>query len=157
MCGGLTRWLRIFGVDATYESAIEDRELVAKALAEDRVVISADHKLFERREFTQGRVRGVLLPVGLKLTDQVAWAFRALALEVGFPRCSECNGELAVASRDEVGDRVPARSLIWAREFYRCLSCGHVFWQGTHWRRIEAVKKAISRGTDRQETGTSLP
>jgi hypothetical protein len=54
------------------------------------------------------------------------------------PRCALCNGELATVSRDEVADVVPARSLIWATEFYRCSACGHVYWNGTHWSRIRA-------------------
>jgi hypothetical protein len=145
MCGGLARWLRVLGVDASYAAGIDDAALVTHALAEARVVISSDGKLFERRAFTTGQLRGVRLPVGLTLDEQLRCVARELAIAPGFPRCTLCNGSLEAASREAVGDVVPARSLVWAREFFRCRSCGHVFWEGTHWRRIRAVRDKLIR------------
>lgn len=144
MCGGLARWLRVLGVDTSYTAGIEDGELVRQAAAEDRIVLSSDAKLFERRLITSGTVRGVRLPVGLKLLDQVRFAVRALHIRPGFPRCTLCNGELAAVTRVEVGDVVPARSLIWGQAFYRCATCRHVYWEGTHWRRIHAVRDRLA-------------
>ena len=37
MLGRLVRWLRFLGLDATYEAHIADRDLVRRALEEDRV------------------------------------------------------------------------------------------------------------------------
>ncbi|MFQ5806507.1 MAG: Mut7-C RNAse domain-containing protein [Phycisphaerae bacterium] len=145
MCGGLARWLRLFGVDTTFTAAIKDADLVGHAVAEGRTVISSDHKLFERRLFTSGDLKGVLLPVGLRLREQVRFVADRLALRPGFPRCTACNGELYSVTRAEVGDVVPARSLIWAREFFRCERCGHVFWEGTHWRRIGPAREEFGR------------
>lgn len=136
MCGGLARWLRIFGVDTTYTPGIKDADLIAEALAEARTVISSDHKLFERRLLASGELKGLLLPVGLKLREQVRFASERLSLAPGFPRCAACNGELDPVARADVADVVPARSLIWVREFYRCRLCGQVFWEGSHWRHI---------------------
>ena len=145
MCGGLARWLRLLGVDTTYASGVEDAELVRHALAEARTVISSDHKLFERRRFTTGQLEGLLLPVGLRLREQVRFVADRLALKPGFPRCTACNGELVPVSRADVGDVVPARSLIWVREFHRCVRCDHVFWEGSHWRRIGPERTALER------------
>ncbi len=143
MCGGVARWLRVLGVDASYTPGIDDGDLVAHALDESRVVISSDGKLFERKLFTCGDLRGLFVPVGLKLYDQVRFVVRALQIEPGFPRCTLCNGELETVGRADVADVVPARSLVWAQEFYRCRSCGHVFWQGTHWQRITAMRARL--------------
>lgn len=144
MCGGLARWLRVMGMDTSYTPGIEDGALVKHALEEGRVVISGDGKLFERRLFTTGRVIGLRLPVGLKLLDQLRFAVRELNLSPAFPRCTLCNGELDAVGRADVGDIVPARSLIWATEYYRCRQCQHVFWEGTHWRRIKSVRDRIA-------------
>ena len=144
MCGGLARWLRAIGHDTFYREGIDDRELVEIALAQSRVVITSDGKLLQRRLFTTGRLRAVALPPGLKLLDQVEYVARAVRLTVGDARCTRCNGELVLVSRDEVADRVPARSLIWARKFFRCAGCEHVFWDGTHWRRIAEVRHRIA-------------
>ena len=136
MCGGLARWLRLLGVDASYTPGIDDGVLVQHALAEKRILVSSDHKLFERRVLTTGELAGLLLPVGLQLLDQVRYVAKRLRLTPGFPRCTTCNGTLTEVERSTVSDVVPARSLTWVREFYRCSECAQVFWEGTHWRRI---------------------
>ncbi|MEP0845806.1 MAG: hypothetical protein HRF50_03175 [Phycisphaerae bacterium] len=151
MCGGLARWLRVLGVDAFYEPAIDDAELVAVGLRERRVVISSDHRLFERGVFARGELRGLHLPVGLRLAQQVRFATAALGVRPGQPRCTRCNGTLLAIPRADVGDQVPARTLIWRREFFRCGQCGHVFWEGTHWRRIGKVREAATDGTAAQQ------
>ena len=145
MCGGLARWLRLLGVDASYTSGIEDAELVRHAQAERRTVISSDHRLFERRAFTTGQLAGLLLPVGLHLQDQVGYVANRLKLTPGCPRCTTCNGTLTAVDRSEVADVVPARSLTWIREYHRCRQCRQVFWEGTHWRRIGPALDAMGR------------
>ncbi len=148
MCGGLARWLRACGVDASFQHGIDDDELLRHALAESRVVVSSDGSLFDRKLFRTGEVKGLRLPVGLLLQVQVELVFREFRLRVGFPRCTRCNGELHPVGRDEVCDVVPARSLVWAKEFFRCDECGHVFWEGTHWRRIGAVRRRLEKLAD---------
>lgn len=143
MCGGLARWLRMLGVDASYTAGIDDAALVAHALRESRIVISSDGPLFERRPFQTGDVRGLRLPVGLPLPEQVRRAVVELAIARGFPRCTACNGELHRVTRAQVADVVPARSLLMTRAFYRCEACGHVYWEGTHWRRVAAAQARI--------------
>ncbi len=145
MCGGLARWLRVLGVDASYTPGIDDAELVRHAQSDHRVLISSDRKIFERRLLASGEVQGLLLPVGLALRDQVKFAVAGLGLAVGFPRCTLCNGELQSVDRAAVADVVPAKSLIWAPEFYRCQECQHVYWEGTHWRRIRAVREELGQ------------
>lgn len=143
MCGGAARWLRMLGVDAAYTPGITDADLVALALRESRCVVSSDRRLFERRAFRTGELRGVRLRPGLRLMRQVRGICEALGIQPGPPRCTQCGGELALADRLEVGDRVPARSLVWATEFRQCRVCGRVFWRGTHWRRIDEVCREL--------------
>jgi uncharacterized protein with PIN domain len=142
MCGGLARWLRAFGYDATFSPAIDDGQLVDQARRENRVLVSSDGRLFERRALRSGEVRGLFLPPGLRLLAQVRFVVESLHLTIGEPRCMSCGGELMIVSADAVGDRVPARSLTWATRFFECSRCGRVLWNGTHWRRISAVRQA---------------
>ena len=144
MYGGLARWLRAMGVDASHTAGIDDAALVRHALAESRIVVSSDGRLFERRVFLSGKLRGLRMPVGLALLDQLRFVVRALDLRAGPPRCTLCNGELDFVERDEVADAVPALSLIHGRHFTRCRACGHVFWEGSHWRRISRVLESLS-------------
>lgn len=147
MCGGLARWLRALGHDTFYRAGIDDAELVDVARREDRLLISSDGKMFERRLIVDGTVRALLLPRGLRRLDQVEFVVRQLRLPVLPTRCTQCNGELMPVARDEVAADVPARSLVWAREFYRCASCRQVFWDGTHWERIDKVRRRLAEKT----------
>ena len=115
MCAGLARWLRVFGVDSSYQPGIKDADLVHHALREHRVVVSADGKLFERRVFVTDELAGLRLPVGLRLYDQLGYVVKGLGLHADAARCALCNGELLPVQRTEVADVVPARSLIVAR------------------------------------------
>jgi len=145
MCGGVARWLRLLGVDAAYSAGIEDADLVRQAQAEQRLVISSDNKLFERRVFVSGEVPGLFVPVGMELTEQVRFVVKHLRPAFGEPRCTHCNGELDPVEREQVADVVPARSLVWARKFFRCKACRQVFWEGTHWRRIHALRGELEQ------------
>ncbi len=154
MGGGLARWLRVLGVDASYTPGIEDGALVQHALAERRTVLSSDRRLFERRAFTTGELAGLLLPVGLTRIEQVRFVAARLPLPLGTPRCTACNGELDRVPRSAVADVVPARSLIWTEEFYRCRACRQVFWEGTHWRRIGPLRREIEQLSGRPTSGS---
>ena len=147
-CGGLARWLRLLGVDTTYSPDIDDGELVEHALAEGRVLVSSDNGIFERRRLTRGEVRGILLPVGSTIEQQLDRVMAKVPVTPGTPRCTICNGALHAVGRTDVADRVPARTLAWLSEFHECSGCGKVFWEGTHWRRIHAVIRRL--GTARE-------
>lgn len=155
MCGGLARWLRALGYDTSYTPDIDDAVLVAHAEAEDRLLITSDGPMMDRRVIRTGQVRAHFLPRGLKLLDQVRHVARAFTLRPITPRCTQCNGPLDVVSRSEVADAVPARSLLWATTFYRCRTCEKAYWNGSHWRRIERVRREIAALTaenDNQQT-----
>jgi uncharacterized protein with PIN domain len=144
MCGGLARWLRAIGYDTSFTPDVDDAELVEHCACEQRVLISADGRLFERRAITSGQVRALRLPRGLRLRQQLEWVVLAMRLDVRPPRCTACNGTLRPVRRDEVQHIVPARSLVWADEFYCCYSCGKAFWNGTHWMRMQRVRERLT-------------
>jgi uncharacterized protein with PIN domain len=145
MCGGLVRWLRAYGYDTTYTTGIEDRQLIEHALREGRVLISSDGPMFERKILRDGTLPAFRLPRGLKLLDQFREVVRVYRLPPLDARCTVCNGELEPVGRDAVADRVPAKSLIWATEFFLCRTCGKAYWNGSHWRRIEVVRLRMAK------------
>jgi uncharacterized protein with PIN domain len=154
MCGGLARWLRAIGYDATFSPDIEDSELVEQARRDGRVLISSDSKLFERKVLTSGELPGLFLPRGMKRMDQVRYVVRRLGLTVGHPRCMKCNGQLVPAARHEVAHLVPARSLVWADTFFVCDRCGRAFWNGSHWQKITARRSELADLTSDRRPGS---
>src|SRR4051794_14253094 len=49
MLGALARWLRMLDLDVAYDPSLDDPALVERAVAEDRVILTRDRRLVERR------------------------------------------------------------------------------------------------------------
>jgi hypothetical protein len=139
MLGSLARWLRIMGYDTTYEKGRGDNEILASSRSEGRVLLTRDEELAQRGAPSSLYVRSDDLDEQLR---QVASAF-GLAADEAMARCTVCNGELDLLPREEAEGRVPLGALESNEEFFRCDSCGKVYWKGSHWdnirRRLEGL------------------
>jgi uncharacterized protein with PIN domain len=136
MLGGLARWLRAAGYDASWRADIDDWELIRLARREDRVLLSCDTGIFRIGIVRDGELPALLVPHGLSKKEQLAFVLHQLQLSPREPRCMACGGELVSVPKDKVRGRVPERSFTWLDEFYECRRCAQVFWEGTHWQRI---------------------
>jgi len=50
MLGSLARWLRVLGVDVSFEPSLDDAELVRTARAQQRIILTRDTHLVKRRQ-----------------------------------------------------------------------------------------------------------
>ena len=139
MLGGLARWLRAAGYDAAWQEGIDDADLVRRALAQGRILLTCDVELVRHGAVRSGRVRALLLPHGLQKVEQLRFVFERLGLQRGPPRCMACGGRLQAIPKESARPEVPARTFQWCEAYFRCGRCAKVFWRGTHWRKIEAV------------------
>jgi hypothetical protein len=138
MFGGLARWIRAAGYDAAWVEGIDDAELVRRALAEGRILLTADTRLVEHGAIRSGRVRALLVPHARDKIEQLRFVLRALGLARREARCMACGGGLRRIPPEAARPEVPPRSFASCDEFYRCKRCAKVFWRGTHWERIAA-------------------
>ncbi len=136
MLGGLARWLRAAGYDASWRADIDDWALIRLARHEDRMLLSCDTGIFKIGMVRDGDLPALLIPPGLSKQAQLFFVLKELKLSPGEPRCMACGGELAAVPKEQVRDRAPPRSFAWLDRFYECRRCGKLFWQGTHWQRI---------------------
>ena len=143
MLGGLARWLRAAGYDAAWEEGIADAELVRRCLAGGRTLLTCDRGLMACGAVRSGRVRALLVPPGLKKLDQLRFVMRALGLKRGEPRCMACGGRLVPISKESARPEAPPRSFAWCDRFFRCADCARLFWEGTHWQRIEKALGSV--------------
>jgi uncharacterized protein len=137
MLGGLARWLRAAGHDASFDVGIDDGDLVRRCLEEERVLLSSDGGIFLRNVVKEGRVRALFVPRATPPEEQLAFVVRELGLAIGDARCMACSGELRAVPKEDVANDVPPRSYEAFEEFWRCESCAKVYWHGTHWQRIQ--------------------
>jgi hypothetical protein len=136
MLGGLARWLRAAGYDASWHNGIADGDLIRLARTEGRTVLSSDDDVFAFAVVRDGIVPALFVPRGLTIQGQTAHVLRQLGLALREPRCMTCGGKLVELPKQEAAERAPPRSLAFYDRFWVCDGCGKVFWRGTHWERI---------------------
>jgi uncharacterized protein with PIN domain len=147
MLGGLARWLRAAGYDASWHPGIDDWDLIRLARRERRHLLTADTGIFRIGIVRDGEVPGLLLPTGLSVQEQLAYVLQQLDLTVRAPRCMTCGGALGEVPEETVRNRVPPRTRAWLDKFYECERCGRLFWKGTHWQRIASVLEEMKSST----------
>ena len=145
MFGGLARWLRAAGYDAAWVEGIDDAELVRRALAEGRILLTADTRLVEHGAIRSGRVRAILVPHARDKIEQLRFVLSALGLARREPRCMACGGGLVEVPKHEVMGEAPPLAYRNCDRFWRCGRCGKLLWRGTHWDKIARRLQQIVR------------
>jgi uncharacterized protein len=134
MLSGLGRWLRIAGYDtAIAERGRRDRELVEQAHAEKRILLTRDRRLVEIR---RGNDRTIVLEC-----DGIDAGANELAQRLSLDwnrdplsRCTLCNTRLELA---DSATRCPAAAEQRLGSTVKvCPRCGHLYWEGSHVRRM---------------------
>jgi uncharacterized protein with PIN domain len=127
----LGRWLRAAGYDTiVIETPLTDREILDRALAESRYLITRDRHFLDMKE-----AEGILVWLEANAVEECV---RELSRKVfinwvkrPFSRCLLCNAELREAGL-EVLDQVPEDVRLNCKKFWRCEKCGKIYWMGTH-------------------------
>jgi hypothetical protein len=131
MLGKLARGLRALGYDAAYEHRISDADLIGKARADGRILLTRDTRLVKRRA----------LPPHLLITSerpaaQIRQTIEAFSLEPDpaslLTRCLLCNVETARISREEAKGKVPPYVFGTQSRFAECPKCRRIYWRATH-------------------------
>jgi len=142
MLGKLTRWLRMMGHDAVYMNDARDQDLVAKAVKDNRVLLTSDVALFR---YATARGADAYLVKGRTEAERLASLASRFKLDLAVntteSRCPTCGSSLSAASKEDVRGKVPATTFNVFDEFWICSNpeCGKVYWQGSHWENIGAV------------------
>lgn len=146
MLGSLARWLRLLGIDAALAPNHEsDAALVRRARAEDRLLITRDTQLAQRRGMR------ALLIESMDLRQQLAQVLRHLPIDrarIG-SRCMQCNVPLTPLTRTEAHARVPPYVFQTQDRFFECPECHRVYWAGTHWQRMKALLDEVLAEADK--------
>ena len=131
MLGKLARGLRALGYDAAYERRISDADLIEKARAEGRVLLTRDTRLVKRRglpphllvssEHPPSQIRQTIGAFGLKVDPGVF-----------LNRCLICNAATMEIPKEEARDEIPPFVYETQRRFARCPKCRRIYWRATH-------------------------
>jgi Mut7-C RNAse domain-containing protein len=69
-----------------------------------------------------------------------------------FSRCLRCNEELEEANRESLNGRVPGEY----DRFWTCRQCDHVYWQGSHWRRMHGLVDELEHAAAGSGLGSAI-
>lgn len=141
--GGLAHLLRMAGFDTLYDNNFQDSEIEDIATSQGRIVLTRDRDLLKRRSITHGcYVRT------LKSAQQLREIFERLDLAGSvqpFTLCLQCNAPLRTIDKAFVLNRLPPMVRARYEHFSTCDICQGVFWEGTHWQRMQALLEKTMR------------
>jgi len=146
--GKIAKWLRLMGFDALFFNGKDDSEMILKALAEERVILTRDTQLMKWGVIASGRLRAILIESD-EAESQVRQVIKELNLDSQikpFSICLECNQPLKEVSQKEVEDRVPPYVYRTQRQFMECPNCHRIYWRGTHWQAMLKKLDKLRRG-----------
>ena len=132
--GKLARKLRLLGFDTLFRNDFEDDEIVDISLSEKRIILTRDRGILKQNAVTHG--------YWLRSDDparQLTEVIHRLQLQGSFKpfsRCSGCNGQLELAEKEQLKNRLPDDTLRYYHEFWQCTGCGKIYWEGSHFGKI---------------------
>ncbi len=138
--GKLAKYLRLMGFDTLYFSQIDDDELIRLALEQNRIILTRDKVLSERKNIP------VLFLDSMETKAQLQTLishFRLKEHPAPFSRCIICNTPLQVAEKEKVLHRLPPKVQRSFSHFEYCPHCDRVYWHGDHYRRMQQFLESV--------------
>ncbi len=151
MLGRLAKYLRFLGYDALFTKE-DDEILVARALRENRVLLTRDTGIMKRKIVKSGRVKGYLVE-SCSVYEQVGEVMKRFNLKKKeIPFCTLCNVPISLKDKEAVKGKVPPYVFKTKKVFGECPSCHRIYWRGTHWENFFA---ALSKEIDSEKVVVS--
>jgi hypothetical protein len=141
--GKLASYLRMLGFDCLYRNDYQDAELAQLSQAQNRILLTRDHRLLMRKEISQGYWLRSQDPT--QQLQEVVRRFALAPLVKPFQRCMVCNALLEPVSKEAVLHRLQPLTIKYFDVFRLCPSCDQVYWPGSHYTKMLAfIENTIS-------------
>lgn len=128
----LGKYLRILGYDAAWDKNLRTHELIVRANLEGRIFLTRNTRLPDQYP----AVKSVMLLESKDPVEQLSEVVKQTGLDVSvglFSKCIKCNVLLDnVADKKEIEGAVHPNVYACHDLFFKCPSCGTVFWHGSH-------------------------
>lgn len=135
--GKLTDYLRLLGFDAIYAKDWSDQEIAQYAHDQKRILLTRDRGLLKRKIVTVGHCVRADNPV--EQLSEIVSLFDLESFITPFQRCPRCNGALDPVEKDQIIDQLLPLTRKYYDEFTRCLSCGQIYWKGSHFDHMQSL------------------
>ena len=130
----------MIGCDARYCKDSLDTDLLQRAKQDSLVLLTCDVQLYRAaiaRDVECFLVEGTDEPE--RLANLAARFNLKLSIDTERSRCPSCGSRIKPVKKEEIASRIPPATFKLYRSFWVCTkaSCAKVYWQGSHWKRIE--------------------
>ena len=153
--GRLARYLRLLGFDCLYQNDFKDDELAAISSDQQRILLTRDRLLLQRRIITRGYFVRSTLP--LEQTVEILRRFDLSGDVRPLGRCIRCNGLLADIEKDVIEARLEPKTRRYYRRFRICPDCGQIYWRGSHFKQMTQLIDALATMAVEQHSRTDSP
>jgi uncharacterized protein with PIN domain len=137
--GKLSRRLRLLGFDTLYSNDFEDEEIIEISRRENRIICTRDRGLLKNKRVTHGYWLRSHLPK--HQLQEVIRRFDLSAIIKPFTRCLECNGKIVPVEKESIAGQLPPRTRKHYRDFYQCIDCQKIYWEGSHYQKMVSFIK----------------
>jgi uncharacterized protein with PIN domain len=141
----LAKKMRLFGFDVDYAKERDDHVLAQISQEQRRILLTRDRHLLMRGNVSHG-----LYVRNIEPQKQIIEILGRLDLfgDINpFTRCLICNNLIRPLPREDMPDdlwrQIPLGVSQWCREYYFCPRCRKVYWQGSHYERLQAFIKRL--------------
>ncbi|NOX87640.1 MAG: Mut7-C ubiquitin/RNAse domain-containing protein [Calditrichaeota bacterium] len=149
--GKLARKLRMLGFDSLYQNDFQDKEIIDIALKEHRIILTRDIGLLKNNRVTHGYWVRQTDPG--KQLEEVLNKFDLYSQSQPFTRCLDCNGLIEAVPKEKVIEQIPPKVQKYFNEFYRCVRCSKIYWEGSHYERMHKTIKALESKKPNRSSG----
>lgn len=143
MLGSLSKYLRMSNFDTIFIKNISDDELIKKASDTNRILLTRDKKLSERKIIKQDHLQVILVKSNY-VVEQIQQIKEILKItfNLDLRRCIECNTPLNTLDKEKIRDHIPPYIYKIHNLFLQCSNCKKIYWKGSH---VEKMKDFFSK------------
>lgn len=127
-------------IDTLYFPQIDDNDLIATAQEQQRIILTRDRGLSQRKNAPVFFLGSEELPHQLQ---QLQRHFHLDDYRSLMRRCTLCNTPLQVIEKSSIVQRVPEKVRDRFTYFEYCPHCDRVYWQGDHFQRMTAYIERV--------------
>jgi uncharacterized protein with PIN domain len=147
--GKLAKYMRLLGLNTLYKNNYADAEIVRIAEAQKRIILTRDRGLLKIKRVMRGYWIRSTVPA--EQTKEVMEKFDLYSSVKPFQRCLQCNGTIHQVKKESILDMLFESTNKYYRSFYRCNTCGNLYWEGSHYERMKQfVEHIMYAGKDNQ-------
>jgi uncharacterized protein with PIN domain len=141
--GKLAAYLRMMGFDCLYSNAYNDPELAEISARDDRILLTCDRQLLMRNSVTRGYFVRSRKP--RKQLNEIDRRYGLVSRQHPFTRCMACNGLIHPVDKRKIETLLKPDTFQYYDRFFQCERCKKVYWEGSHYRRMQAIIENINR------------